>query len=292
MGETVVQMLASPDLAQYLQVSEVSDAASARTAVDSGQASAAVIIPTDFSVQYADPYGEAVIELYRDPASSLGTQVVQSVLEPWAESLASYKIAYRLVLDTSGYAGASGLVFKQAAGISGETGTGSAETLVAVQPVGSDKAAAAQENSTQQMVGSIMGGMMIFFAFFTGTATAQTILKEEEEGTLPRLFTTPTAQATILTGKFLAVLLTVLVQVTVLLITAHLIFGIQWGAFPSVALVTVGIVLSASSFGIFINSLLKTTKQGGIVFGGVLTMSGMIGMMPVFTGARPPELLS
>ncbi len=33
---------------------------------------------------------------------------------------------------------------------------------------------------------------MIFYAFFTGTSTAQSILKEEEERTLPRLFTTPT----------------------------------------------------------------------------------------------------
>ena len=39
-----------------------------------------------------------------------------------------------------------------------------------------------------------MGGMMIFYAFFTGASTGQTILQEEEEGTLPRLFTTPTPQ--------------------------------------------------------------------------------------------------
>ena len=50
-----------------------------------------------------------------------------------------------------------------------------------------------------------MGGMTIFYAFFTGTSTAQTILREDEDGTLPRLFTTPTTQATILGGKFLAV---------------------------------------------------------------------------------------
>ena len=50
-----------------------------------------------------------------------------------------------------------------------------------------------------------MGGMTIFYAFFTGTSTAQTILREDEDGTLPRLFTTPTSQATVLGGKFLAV---------------------------------------------------------------------------------------
>jgi ABC-2 type transport system permease protein len=82
-------------------------------------------------------------------------------------------------------------------------------------------------------------------------------------------------------------LLTVSVQVVVLLIAAHLIFGIQWGAFLSVALTAVGIVLTASSFGIFINSLLKTTRQGGVIFGGVLTLTGMIGMISVVAGNSP-----
>ena len=52
-------------------------------------------------------------------------------------------------------------------------------------------------------------------------------------GTLPRLFTTPTTQSTILGGKFLAVGLTVVVQMTVLIILGRLIFGIHWGDMPA-----------------------------------------------------------
>jgi len=44
------------------------------------------------------------------------------------------------------------------------------------------------------------------------------------------------------------------------------------------------IVLSAS-FGLFITSLLKDTRQSGIVYGGVLTMMGMVGMI----GYSPPR---
>jgi len=84
-------------------------------------------------------------------------------------------------------------------------------------------------NPMARMVGSIMGGMMIFFAFFTGGATAQSIIQESEGGTLSRLFTTPTPLSTILGGKFLAVGLTVVVQVTLLLVAAALVFQIQWG---------------------------------------------------------------
>lgn len=128
---------------------------------------------------------------------------------------------------------------------------------------------------------------MIFFAFNTGSSSAQSLLKEEEEGTLPRLFTTPTPQVTILTGKLLAVFLTVGMHVVVLLIAARLMFKIQWGDFISVALVAVGIIFSASSFGIAFNSFMKNTKQAGVLFGGVLTVTNMVGMISIFAMGSP-----
>jgi hypothetical protein len=48
-----------------------------------------------------------------------------------------------------------------------------------------------------------------------------------------------------------------------------------------------GIIFSASSFGIFVNSFLKDTKQGGVIFGGVLTVTGMIGMIKIFAMNSP-----
>jgi ABC-2 type transport system permease protein len=132
------------------------------------------------------------------------------------------------------------------------------------------------------VVAPIMGWLTIFYAFYTGASTAQSILREDEEGTLPRLFTTPTSHATVLGGKFLAVGLTVLVQMTVLLILGRLIFGFNWGALLPLTLVTLGTMLTAATFGIFINSLLKSTKQAGLIFGGLLTLLGIVGGLPIF----------
>jgi ABC-2 type transport system permease protein len=142
-------------------------------------------------------------------------------------------------------------------------------------------------NTRSLIVGFIMAGMTIFYAFFTGTSTAQTILREDEDGTLPRLFITPTTHATVLGGKFLAVGLTVLVQMTVLLTLGRLIFAIQWGSLLPLALVTLATVLAAATFGIFIMSLLKSTHQAGTVLGGVLTVTGMLGMVKIFTMGSP-----
>jgi ABC-2 type transport system permease protein len=135
-----------------------------------------------------------------------------------------------------------------------------------------------------RMVGPIFGGMMIFYAFFTGMSTGQSILREEEEGTLPRLFTTPTTQTEILVGKFLAIGLTVLVQVVVLITLSRFIFGIEWGEPLAVVLFALGTIISASAFGVMVNSFLKNTKQAGVVMGGLLTVTGMVGMMDIFTG--------
>jgi ABC-2 type transport system permease protein len=132
-----------------------------------------------------------------------------------------------------------------------------------------------------------MGGMTIFYAFFTASTSAQSIIREEEQRTLPRLFTTPTSQSTILSGKFLSVFLTVFVQMTILLIFGWLIFRIEWGDLSSIIIMLIGIVFVASSFGIFVNSFLKDTKQGGIIFGGVLTFTGMLGMIRVFAISSP-----
>ena len=48
-----------------------------------------------------------------------------------------------------------------------------------------------------------------------------------------------------------------------------------------------GIVITASSFGVFFNSLLKSVRQSGAIFGGVLTITGMLGMISIFVQGSP-----
>jgi hypothetical protein len=67
----------------------------------------------------------------------------------------------------------------------------------------SQKTAAQAEKSDDPlvaMIGPIMGGMMILYAFYTGTATAESILRKKKSAPC-RLFTTPTPQSTILSGN-------------------------------------------------------------------------------------------
>ena len=281
LSELVVAVLQSKDLADLLEVSLVPDAAAARQAVDSQQAQVAVIIPPGFSKQFADINSQATVEFYQDPTLTIGPGIVRAILNRFMDSISGVKIAVDQALDQidADQAALVGQVIEAyLASSRTQTGDAAGEFLEIHAPSG----VVEETNPVLAIVAPIMGGMMIFYAFYTGVSTAESILLEDEQRTLPRLFTTPTSRSAILTGKFLAVFLTVSVQVVTLILVSHLIFGIAWGAPQAVAMVAGGVILAASSFGIFVNSLLKDTRQGGIIFGGVLTVTGMLGMIRIF----------
>ena len=290
MGELIVNILESDDMAELIEVSHAPSAEFARAAVDSQQAQVAIIIPTDFSHQFADQDGKAVIEFYQDPTLTIGPGIIRTIMNRFMDSMAGVKIAVNVFQDEASQEDLvySGVVVQQYLDTSLALRENPEDDLLDVRTPSSEQSSAEEsQNILLSIITPIMGGMMIFYAFFTGASTAQSILKEDEERTLPRLFTTPTSQATILSGKLLSVFMTVSIQVIVLLIAAHLIFGIQWGDTLPVALTAIGVILSASSFGVFVNSFLKTTKQGGVLFGGVLTVTGMLGMISIFAMGSP-----
>lgn len=291
MGDLIVNILQSEDMADLIEVTLMPDAETARSSVDNQINQVAIIIPSDFSHQFADVDGKAVIEFYQDPTLTLGPAIMRSILNRFMDGMAGVKIAVNVFLDEadSSEVMLTGQVVQQYLKVSLSENENVEEEILDVRAPSSgeiDKETETQ-NLLLNIIGPIMGGMMVFYAYFTGTSTAQSILREEEERTLPRLFTTPTSQTTILAGKFLSVFMTVGVQVFVLLVSAHFLFKIQWGDYLSVILMSAGIIFSASSFGIFVNSFLKNTKQGGVLFGGVLTVTGMIGMIKIFAMNSP-----
>jgi ABC-2 type transport system permease protein len=279
MGDLILSVLQDKNFAELMQVTSIDSAEAARKAVDRQEAGAAIIIPADFSARFSTLEGQATLELYKDPALTIGPGIIQSIMEQFMDSISAAKIAVSVTMKQTGSSDPTliGRVTQQYLG-SAPTGDQGA-ALLDVRSVTTNKQST---NPLLTIIAPIMGWLIIFFAFFTGASTAQSILKEDEEGTLPRLFTTPTSQTTILAGKFLAVGLTVVVQMTVLLILGRLIFGITWGALLPVSLVTIGTILAAATFGIFLNSLLKSTKQSGLVFGGLLTVIGMLAGIPIF----------
>jgi ABC-2 type transport system permease protein len=279
MGDIILATLQDKSFANLLEISLADSAESARAEVDNRQAGVALIIPANLSQQFSDLNSQSTIELYKDPTLTIGPSIVQSILSQFMDNISGAKIAVDVYIKQTGstnQARIGQVVSQYTASITTGDPT---SALLDIQPT---TTTSEPVNMLVTVVAPIMGWLTIFYAFYTGASTAQSILREDEEGTLPRLFTTPTSHATVLGGKFLAVGLTVLVQTTVLLILGRLLFGFNWGALFPVVLVTLGTMLAAATFGIFINSLLKSTKQAGLIFGGLLTLLGIVGGLPVF----------
>jgi ABC-2 type transport system permease protein len=296
LGGALVQELGSESYSSLLQVSPAQNTESAIQAVLSGQADAALVIPVDFSAAYVSGRAPTDLQLYRAPNRPTQTGLVEAVLSPLIDSLSGSRIAVQVANAQAAANGSKSPLAGQIVTAYAQTFTeyeasqDSAQPLVDTQTLsGTDPQAA---TPLSQIVAPILGGMMIFFAFFTGCNTALGILHDQENGTLARLFSTPTALSSILGGKFAAVGLTVLVQVCVLLVAGRLIFSIEWGSLPSVIIAALGAVVCATSFGIFTTALLKNIRQASMVFGGLLTVTGMLGIIGIFTGSGSTPLIS
>ena len=157
--------------------------------------------------------------------------------------------------------------------------------LVTRAATASGDAGGDQGNDMKRILGLALTGQIIFFGFFTGANSMMSILQEEDEGTLARLFTTPTGRTQVLAGKFLSVVLMVTVQALVMVVVGALVFGVNWGQPASLALVVIGQVAAATGLGVLLISLVRNVRQAGPVLGGGLTVLGMLGGL--FTASMP-----
>ncbi len=281
-GQMLVEFLQDERLAGLLQVTEAADEASARAAVDHQDAGVAVIIPPDFTAAFA-PEGSATVTLYQDPTLTLGPAIVKGLVSQFVDGFAGTIIAASVVaeqLDERGVAVDAGLmrdVTDRYVAWAQTLGESQSQGVYQALDVQSPPSKAEPVDLTTKIITGIMRGMLVFYAFFTGAATAESIIREDEEKTLPRLFTTPTSRTAILGGKFLAVFVTIIVQVIVTMIAGRIIFGVRWGEPLPVALAALGLVVVAAGCGVLLMSFLKSTRQAGTVMGGVLTITGMAG---------------
>jgi ABC-2 type transport system permease protein len=291
MGKTLAAFLHDNSLPTWLQAVDMTDETAARAAVNRGEYGAAVIIPANFTQAVTSTQGQAAITLVQDPTLSVGPSVLKEILVQYTDNVSGARIAIdvfqaRLAAHNipADPASLSGLVQSYTTWVSNLYS--SPDPLLRVQaPESKTSAPAPTGNPVSSIISLIMIGQLIFFNFFTGAYATISILNEDEEGTLARLFTTPVARTTILAGKFLAVVLTVILQAVVLMLISHFALGIDWGSPLNITIITIAQVAAASGLGIFLISLIRNSRQVGPVMSGGLTFLGMLGGL--FTVAVP-----
>lgn len=291
-GEMLIKFLQDDGLTDIIEITMTTDEASARSAVDQQQADVALIIPANFTQAALTPDQKAAVLLYQDPTLTIGPGIVKDLVNHFMDGFSGAKIAAKVT--SAALQGDDGRPDTRPAEQASRqyvtylNSSGHGEALHLVSPSGESE----QTESRSAMMGPIMAGMLVFFVFFMGANGAQSIIREHEEGTLARLFTTPVSALMILAGKFVGVFVTLIIQTAVLLAASALIFRISWGPSLSVILAALGLIVAATGFGLMLMSFIKNTRQTGPVLGGVLTLTGMVGGL--FTNGIPniPEVMN
>ena len=273
-GRVISQALGSKSVADLFSVNAAGSAAAARKAVDDNKADAAVIVPPGTSAALTGLLGgRAAVELYQNPTQQVGPAVVKGVVDQVIGTLNGGRAA-----------AAAAAALAQAAGRSAQIGTVAAaaaqsysQQLQAAPPLSYVERSPSGGSSKNNVAGSVLAGLMVFFMLFASMNVARTILDEEEEGTLPRLFTTPTPLTQILGGKFLSIFATVLVQSVLLLLAGLVIFGAHWGGFPQVALLALDGAAMSAGLAVLLVSLVRNRRQAGSISAGVFLVLALFG---------------
>ncbi|MCL4274850.1 MAG: ABC transporter permease [Anaerolineales bacterium] len=283
LGENIRSMFFDESVQSWIHASDYLDAAAARAAINDREIGVAVIIPATFTEDYLAGKKSTVITILQDPTLSVGPTVVRDMVTSLLDGVAGGGVAFKVLnerVEVSGqmldpvtiptffekysnwYADFQRALFH------------SPEKAALVTTSPADKAD--MGDPVRDIMGTVMSGQLIFFSFFTGAYAMMSILQESEEGTLARIFTTPTNRTTILAGKFLAVLLTVIIQGAVLMTAGHYLFKINWGEVGSFLLSFMGQMFASVGLAVLLVSFVSNSKQAGFVFGGALTALGMI----------------
>ena len=273
-GAIVAQALGSPELATLLAPATAPDVATARRRVLAGDLGAAVIVPAHATATLLSGGGALTLEVVTDPGRPLAAGVLSDILQSVADGLSAGGVAARVTAELAGAQGVPGaaLLAARAASTAGLRAGVDRPASLAVTPPREGTS-----SFVKRMVAEVMAAMMIFFVFFSGAYGASAVLREQEEGTLRRLATTPTSTATQLGGRFLGIAAILLVQIASLLALSALVFGIGWGHPLPVALASAALAVDAAGFGVVLLAFVRTSRQSGPIFGVVLTVTGMVG---------------
>ena len=283
-GKALVELFQSPDLANLVKPSIVSDPQTAHRMVDEDQAAAAVIIPPNFSeaiLPAALMQGgfsgmqniqtqKAVVEVYGNPTRTISASVVQSIVDRYLGRVTAAQAGVEttfIQLLRSGYLNQN---FSQAQGeqIGRQTGedVGQAE-LIGINP----QSVAVKQKPTVTTLDYMAPSMAIIFLMFTVAAGGRSILAERDAGTLPRLLTTPSRVAQVLGGKALGIFLTGLAQMSILLLAGVALLHLNWGPPLLVIALVVALVAGATGWGLVIAAFSRSPSQANAI-GTALTL--------------------
>ncbi len=271
-------------LAELVATEQMDDLDAAKRRVMVGESRAVLYIPPGFDEQVqgaeAEADGATMLELYVDAAANITPNIIRGILDRvaagYSTALISVDVGVAQVVDDAAAYGPAlanleTVVQEQVNVITEDRGR---QRITLRQVIEGQE----EEESNFSPAAFFGPSMAIFFLLFTVMEGTRSILVEDQEGTLPRLLSTPTRPATILLGKMGGVFLTGVLQFTILLVGSRLLFNMDWGNSPvGILLLVVAFVAAATSLGMFIAAFARDNVQANIIGSAIILIFGILG---------------
>ncbi len=265
------QLVATPSLS----IQDLSEEKS-RDLVRRGRVVAGVIVPEGFEKSLLAGGHPEIIVAHQEQSNSY--MAARSEVERAAERLASAVIMADLASpDRSG--GAWSAAFDRALA---RWSRGEHDNVVT--------AVTKPTTGNKVRVGDTMGiGFCIFFVLISVMMSAGAILEERTTGTWQRILASPIRKGQIILGYLIGFVVTGWIQMAILILATHFLFGLSWGDPVGLVVLTTVYLTAATAIGLSVAGLVKSHQQqmvvaniGGVVSSMVAGIYWPVELMPSF----------
>lgn len=239
-----------------------------------GTISLAVVIPTGWEKSMLSPASEAKqIELFADTSNPIAPKVMAALVQRTASEHLAKAIQAQATKRRETTAPPPGTTRPAAL----ETPPRPASPMM-IDVKTRDVLA---ENKASPVVSMYAAGIAVMFLLFSATGNSGSLLDEEDNQTLERLMCSRLSMTELLIGKWFWLTIVGSLQVTVMFIWAHFVFGVDLlNHLPGFTLMTLVTAGAASSFALFLAAACRTRAQlNAISIVVILAMSALGGSM-------------
>lgn len=277
LGAQFVEVLKSPALASLMTVTELSQLEAARQKIGKNQFAAVIQVPARFShaILHAGQ-DAAVVNVYGDSGSPVSVDMVNAIVGRVAGQFNLLSLSRKISTETlmGSRAVSSFQISEFQAALARELATshggdGSAQIKMVTE---------GPAEKTFNPLAYFMPGMGVFFLMFTMFDGMRSILTEMEHGTLARMLTTTASKTEILLGKVGGIVLTGILQFSVLVLTSMLVFKLSWGpSLLAVAVLALALIACCCALGALVIAFSKSADQANSTGTGIILISAALG---------------
>lgn len=270
------------ELINFIDGKAITDEKKARQQVEDGNLDVLLVVPEDFTANVIIPGKGGTLRVYYNPGAGIPGDVARSIIDGMTTQINNQNIALQVGIPyASEQAARNNQAVDAAVAYVRQAGQQLREKeAITLNRVGVE--GDVQEFNSLQYFGP---GMAILFMTYALSNGAISILVDQRNWTMQRIWTTPSPRTVYLGGKMVGVYATGLFQMIVLMLAmifaANVVFGsgvAVWGTdVIGIVLVLVSVVAAGAGFALVIASFAKNPDQGGSISTLVLTVSGLLG---------------